>query len=140
MSEVPPNDQPKAFISYSRQNRAEVSRLRDDLIAAGFAAYLDLHDIAPGEPWRDRIGKLIAAADTVAFALSPASIASPIVDWEVNEAERLGKRSRRSSSMPPCEDCRSRTCYLKVNGLRDRTRALVCWILPMSKAVKTPGL
>ena len=85
-------DRPKVFISYSRMNRAMVEPLRDSLIAAGFEAYLDLHDILPGEPWQERLGKLIATADSVVFALSPDSVASKIVDWEVNEAERLSKR------------------------------------------------
>ena len=86
------SDRPKVFISYSRLDIGAVEPLRDDLIAAGFKAYLDLHDILPGEPWKERLGKLIESADTVVFALSPASVASEIVDWEVNEAERLAKR------------------------------------------------
>jgi formylglycine-generating enzyme required for sulfatase activity len=85
-------ERPKVFISYSRKDLAAVEALRDALIAGGLDAYLDLHDILPGEPWRERLGKLIEAADTVVFALSPDSVASDIVDWEVNEAERLGKR------------------------------------------------
>ncbi len=75
--------------------------LRDALNAASLEAYLDLHDILPGEPWRERLGKLIEAADTVVFALSPDSVAFDIVDWEVNEAERLGKRIPASCA-PRC--------------------------------------
>jgi hypothetical protein len=72
---------PKVFISYSRQDLAAVETLRDALIAGGVEAYLDVHDIAPGEPWRERLGRLIEGADAVVFALSPASVASDIVDW-----------------------------------------------------------
>ena len=82
----------KVFISYSRKDRPAVEALRDDLRAAGFEAYLDLHDVFPGEPWQQRLGKLIEMADSVVFALSPDSVISEIVDWEVNEAERLSKR------------------------------------------------
>ena len=78
--------------TYSRKDLSVAECLRDALIEAAFEAYLDLHDILPGEPWQERIGKLIETADTTVFALSPNSIASEIVDWEVNEAERLGKR------------------------------------------------
>ena len=48
----------KVFISYSRKDLADVQALRDTLIIRGVEAYLDLHDIAPGEPWRERLGKL----------------------------------------------------------------------------------
>lgn len=80
------------FISYSRRDLASAERVRDKLMAAGFGAYLDKHDILPGEPWRERLGHLIEQAGTVVFLLSPDSVASEICDWEVNEAERLGKR------------------------------------------------
>ncbi len=80
------------FLSYSRKDLSTAERLRDQLIARGFSAYLDKHDILPGEPWQERLAQLIGLADTVVFLLSPDSVASPVCDWEVNEAERLGKR------------------------------------------------
>jgi WD40 repeat protein len=80
------------FISYSRKDLSAAEGLRDRLIADGFSAHLDQHDILPGEPWQDRLAALIRTADSVVFLLSPDSVASPICDWEVNEAERLGKR------------------------------------------------
>ncbi len=81
----------RVFISYSRKDLAAAERVRDALIERGFDAYLDIHDIAPGEPWRERLGALIAAAEKVVFLISTNSVASEICDWEVNEAERLGK-------------------------------------------------
>jgi len=80
------------FISYSRRDGEVAERLRDRLIARGIQAYLDKHDIGPGEDWRGRLGSLIESADVVAFLISPDSIASKICDWEVNHAELLGKR------------------------------------------------
>src|SRR5262245_44111622 len=82
----------QVFISYSRKDLAAAEHLRDRLIAAGFGAYLDKHDILPGEPWRERLALLIEKADTVVFLLSPHSVASEICDWELNDAERLSKR------------------------------------------------
>lgn len=82
----------RVFISYSRRDDAFADRLRDRLGQAGFEAYLDKHDIAAGEDWRGRLGALIEAADIVIFVVSPDSIASKVCDWEVNHAERLGKR------------------------------------------------
>jgi len=82
----------EVFISYSRTDLIAAERLRDSLIAAGFGAYLDKHDILPGEPWQERLALLIEKAGTVIFLMSPNSVASKICDWEVNEAERLAKR------------------------------------------------
>ncbi len=82
----------RVFISYSRRDIAFTQRLAERLKSAGYEAYLDLTDIAPGEPWQERLGKLIAQAHTVVFVLSPDSAASPICGWEVEEAERQGKR------------------------------------------------
>ena len=82
----------KVFISYSRKD----ARFADELVAgldvAGFAPYLDKHDIAPGEPWEERLGRLIGTADTVVFVISPDAVVSERCAWEVAETERLGKR------------------------------------------------
>jgi WD40 repeat protein len=80
------------FISYSRTDVGFAKRLVEALKRRGFEAFRDETDIAPGEDWKDRLGKLIAAADSVVFLLSPESIKSEICDWEINEAERLTKR------------------------------------------------
>jgi len=80
------------FISYSRKDSAVAQELVSDLTARGFEAYLDKKDIAPGEPWQERLGALIAAADTILFLITPDSMVSPICTWEVEEAERLAKR------------------------------------------------
>src|SRR5262249_50246599 len=80
------------FISYARTDLAAAERLRDSLLARVFGAFLDKHDILPGEPWKERLARLIEQADVVIFLLSPDSVVSTICDWEVNEAERLGKR------------------------------------------------
>lgn len=81
----------RIFISYSRADQFAAERLRGALNDRGFEAYLDLHDIAPAEDWRDRLGKLIASAEKILFLISPDSVASKICDWEINHAEKLGK-------------------------------------------------
>ena len=82
----------RVFLSYSRKDDRFAENLRDQLIEHSFDAYLDKHDILPGEPWQERLGGLIAAADTILFCVSPHSVASEVVDWEVNRAEELNKR------------------------------------------------
>jgi hypothetical protein len=83
---------PRVFVSYSRKDAAFAQSLVGDLAARGFEAYLDKTDIAPGEEWQGRLGKLIAAADAVVFVISPDSMRSRVCGWEVDEAERLAKR------------------------------------------------
>lgn len=80
------------FLSYAREDGPQAEHLRDRLISDGFDAYLDTHDVSPGEPWKERLAALIEAADVVVFLISPASIRSYYCDWEINEAERLRKR------------------------------------------------
>jgi WD40 repeat protein len=82
----------RVFVSYSRVDATFASRLVSALLDRGYEAYMDQRDILPGEPWQERLGKLIEGADVVAFALSPDSVASTMCDWEINEAERLGKK------------------------------------------------
>lgn len=83
--------QARVFISYSRADISIAETLRDALTAGGFEAFLDQHDIAPGEPWKERLAALIASAERVVFLISPDSVASEICGWEVDQAERLGK-------------------------------------------------
>ncbi len=82
----------KVFLSYSRLDFDFAEDLLEALKTCGFEPYLDKHDIAPGEPWEDRLERLIQAADSIVFVISPDSVASPRCAWEVEKAEKLGKR------------------------------------------------
>ena len=82
----------RIFLSYSRKNLAFTELLKSELEKAGYQPSLDKTDIAPGEAWQDRLGKLIQDADAVVFCLSPHSAASTICGWEVDQAAKLGKR------------------------------------------------
>jgi WD40 repeat protein len=91
-AETEGHDSVKVFLSYSRKNAPAAEVLETELSARGYAPFRDKHDILPGEPWQERLSKLIEAADAVIVLLSPDWVASKICDWEINEAERLGKR------------------------------------------------
>jgi TPR repeat protein len=82
----------RVFISYSRDDLYFADQLDMALNACGFECVIDRHGISGGEDWKRRLGNLISEADTVVFVLSPTSARSPICDWEVEEATRLGKR------------------------------------------------
>ena len=88
----PAGNRAKVFVSYSRKDAAFAQMLVGALAERGFDAFLDKTDIAPGEPWKERLAGLIATADTVVFAVSPDSVASNICTWELEESTRLGKR------------------------------------------------
>jgi formylglycine-generating enzyme required for sulfatase activity len=83
----------KVFISYSRRDSIDFA---DELLAglelAGFAPFLDRHDIVPGEPWEERLGGLIQQADTVVFIVSPEAVKSERCTWEVDRALAESKR------------------------------------------------
>lgn len=82
----------KVFLSYSRKDGAFAQELLAALELLGFDAYLDKEDIAPGEPWENRLGNLIRLADTVVFIISPHSLVSKHCAWEVEETARAAKR------------------------------------------------
>ena len=83
----------KVFISYSLRDAANFA---DELVAglelAGFAPFIDRHDIKPGEPWEDRLGGLIAQSDTVVFVITPEAVTSESCIWEVERTFELSKR------------------------------------------------
>jgi hypothetical protein len=89
---APAGDHAKVFVSYSRKDLAFAQMMVGALTERGFDAFLDKTDIAPGEPWKERLAGLIAIADSVVFAVSPDSVASTICGWELEESTRLGKR------------------------------------------------
>ncbi|MEL6825691.1 MAG: toll/interleukin-1 receptor domain-containing protein [Pseudomonadota bacterium] len=82
----------KAFLSYSREDTRFALELVNALQACGFEAFIDQEDIAPGEPWEQRLGGLIESADTIVYILSPDSLTSQNCSWEVSETLRLKKR------------------------------------------------
>ena len=89
---TPTGDRAKVFVSYSRKDSGFAQMLVGALAERGFDAFLDKTDIAPGEPWKERLAGLIATADTVVFTVSPDLVASAICSWELEESARLGKR------------------------------------------------
>jgi formylglycine-generating enzyme required for sulfatase activity len=93
MADTGAGEKLKVFISYSRRDSAAFAdELMAGLEVAGFAPFLDRHDIAPGEPWEARLGGLIEQSDTVVFVVSPEAIKSDRCVWEVDKTLALSKR------------------------------------------------
>ena len=93
MAEAGDSDKLKVFVSYSRR---DASAFAEELVAglelAGFAPFLDRHDIVAGEDWEARLNGLIEHADTVVYIVSPESVRSERCEWEVNTALEKTKR------------------------------------------------
>lgn len=82
----------KVFVSYSRKDKDFVVWFSDALQAQDVNVFRDLDDILPTEEWWPRIEKLITAADTVVFVVSPDSVSSEICTREIAVCEKLNKR------------------------------------------------
>jgi hypothetical protein len=96
-----PAERLKVFISYARSDGAA---LAEDLVTglelAGFAPFLDRHDIAAAEDWEARLGALIQSADTVVFIISPAAIKSERLIAETERAQQGRRTASRLSPAP----------------------------------------
>ena len=93
MADVGSAEKPKVFISYSRRDSSEFAEeLVTGLELAGFAPFLDRHDIAVGEEWEARLSRLIQQADTVVYVISPEAVKSERCGWEVDRALAQSKR------------------------------------------------
>src|SRR3954454_4618374 len=81
------------FVSYSRKDSNDFAEeLVVGLELAGFAPFLDRHDISAGEDWEARLGGLIGQSDTVVFVVTPESVKSDRCVWEVDQTVGLSKR------------------------------------------------
>lgn len=83
---------PHIFISYSRKDKAFVTRLVDALVAAGREVWLDVKDIPPNAEWEAEIYRSIESADDFVFVISPDSLRSEICARELAHAITLNKR------------------------------------------------
>ena len=80
------------FISYSRKDDEFVELLETALRARGFEPTIDRSDIKAFEEWWERIKKLIEAADTIVYVVSPDSVTSEVALKEIAYAAALNKR------------------------------------------------
>ncbi|MBL8161462.1 MAG: toll/interleukin-1 receptor domain-containing protein, partial [Anaerolineae bacterium] len=80
------------FISYSRLDKEFVGQLREALINQAQEVWIDWESIPPSQAWWNEIQKGIARANNFVVVLSPASMASPICQMEIEYARQLKKR------------------------------------------------
>jgi hypothetical protein len=53
----------RVFLSYARADQERIERLYQNLLAAGFQPWMDVHDIQPGEEWTVAIKRGVKFAD-----------------------------------------------------------------------------
>ena len=89
----------RAFLSYSREDAAEVLKRAQGIRAAGVDLFQDFVSLQPGEGWEDRIHAEIQTCDLFLLFWSGAARRSPWVAHEIELA--LNARQRAS---PPCPE------------------------------------
>ncbi len=80
------------FISYAHQDSQAAQELRASLQDAKISGWMDKADIASGEDVAQRVKELIRGANVIVILVSPRSVGSPWVQFEVGMALTLGKR------------------------------------------------
>jgi hypothetical protein len=92
MAQAQPAAPLKVFVSYSRRHVAFADRLVEALQSRGFEVLIDRQDLPKLEDWERELLVLIRQSDTVVFIVSPHSLASKVVGWEVEQVRFHGKR------------------------------------------------
>jgi formylglycine-generating enzyme required for sulfatase activity len=116
----------RVFISYSRRDMAFTDRLVDALKARGFEVQIDRQHLPKLEDWERELLHLIRQCDTVVFVVSPNSLASTVVRWEVEQVRLSGKRlapvviGKIDSPMVPPEISRINYIFFTEDALFDQ--------------------
>ena len=101
------------FISYSRKDKAFVTRLHDALNVRQRDTWVDLEDIPPTSEWREKIRAGIEGARAFIFVLSPDSVVSDECLKEVKSAVAGHKRL-----IPVvCREVESKTAPVELRNL-----------------------
>ncbi|MBX3428974.1 MAG: TIR domain-containing protein [Hyphomonadaceae bacterium] len=81
----------RVFVSHARADTGFADQIGAFLHNAGFQPLLDRYE-SGGAGWEERLGRLIDNADALVLVLTESSANSDMCAWEVEEAQRLGKR------------------------------------------------
>ncbi|GJM35110.1 MAG: hypothetical protein DHS20C18_41110 [Saprospiraceae bacterium] len=85
------------MISYSRQDSKFVNRLKYALLKGGHASsvFLDVHEVSLGEYFPDKILAAIYQVNFFIIVITPNSINSPWVTWELQSALRREQSEKK---------------------------------------------
>lgn len=82
----------KVFVSSTRVDADWTRQLCAFLSDRGFRPTLDGRDAGSADAWRPRITAALSESDAVVFVLTDASAEAIECEWEIIEAQRLGRR------------------------------------------------
>ncbi|MCB2263891.1 MAG: toll/interleukin-1 receptor domain-containing protein [Candidatus Thiosymbion ectosymbiont of Robbea hypermnestra] len=80
------------FLSYSHQDEPWVSEFAAALRAGGVKVWFDAEDLALGERWQDRLQEALRESRALVIVLSPNSIRSPWMFFELGAAVADNKK------------------------------------------------
>lgn len=86
------NDSLVVFVSYSRADTDVVDEIVVELEGRGYITWIDKRDLPYGEEWQAELADFIQRSDIVLWMVSPKSIGSRWVLWELGEVQRLNKK------------------------------------------------
>lgn len=82
---------PSVFVSYSHADTDFVHKLVADLRRQRLTVWFD-ERLRGGKDWQDQLTQAIKSSDAFALVMSPDSLASKWVIWEIEKAREFGKR------------------------------------------------
>ena len=80
------------FLSYAHQDKSWVAEFIHALQTAGIRNWFDLNAVTPGELWPEKLQEALRQSETLVVFLSPDSVKSPSVLFEVGAAVADHKR------------------------------------------------
>jgi hypothetical protein len=88
----------KVFISHSTEDRHLAQKLTAALKGAGLEVFDMYSDIYPGDNWAARVSTALEDSDAMVVLLTPNSVHSPTLDYELGYA--LGKEEFKNRVFP----------------------------------------
>lgn len=80
------------FLSYSNKDKSWVSEFVSSLKEAGVKTWFDVHELAPGERWDDKLQQALRESSIIVVILSKNSVDSPGIFFELGAAIADKKR------------------------------------------------
>lgn len=76
----------KVFLSHAEKDEKVAHAVRAELTKAGFDVWDPAKQVTPGDNWALELGRALKAAEAMVILLSPAALASPHVQREMEYA------------------------------------------------------
>jgi ABC-type nitrate/sulfonate/bicarbonate transport system substrate-binding protein/RNA polymerase subunit RPABC4/transcription elongation factor Spt4 len=132
----------RVFISYARQNRADVDQLAEHLAAVGCDVWID-KSLRGGQDWWEEILRQIAGCDTFIAVISHEVLKSKACRREFEWAEKLGKPVLPVAVQPVPEALPGRFVRLHIidySSSADRDRAALTLAAGLADLPASPPL